>query len=873
MGDCDPNKSDTDRLLFVCVDCSSPTDGVAGQHIIASSLNDDGDNDGIEIASDVAWHQVDDDEELSLTASKFDGFVSKAEGAGLVYLSTTQGILEIAGEQGSASYSDPVTCAWVGTPARPTCTTSSAAGLLSGAYQYKVTFVTALGETLPSKPSVSISVITSKVTVVLPTGGDEVLQRKIYRTKGGGVSLDNDSFENWTSSEPDDWTTSGASATFTASEDLNELIDGCEDSWTAGHTSATKTEGTYSAVIEDVYVETPPPVMVGYSSKVSTATVANPGYETVSFDEKWPSGETPVLGQSYLRLDTAVGYDIISASGGSTSWTTSVGSITVSTNAFTFFTVKFCTDGYAPWSGDAYIDNIRGQLDGARTGTYAIRISRSGTDALAEQTIDASGMGGAPATFTCWVKTATASIARIGIYDDGDTTTAWSDYHDGDNEWQKLSVTKDMDASASTGAKVYLQIGSSDGFAYFDDVELAGGSGGTDGYFYLDAVADNTTTSYLDNTADTSLAVQEDLSSRCGVPTGEWLTYHNNRLFSIGKCIATTQSQLLWYSDDGDVENWPSENWIQVGNDADVATGLASHQEILYVLKRKSIWRLRGYDSDDFELRKVADGVGCEDGRTIAITDEGIYFYGNNTVWLFDGSRINNLGHVMETGYLQDVYIDNSDTSYQASALFAGDRYRLAYKLSSAGSYATYVLDYNRRSQVWSRVQQAGYPSVWHNPATLSGKAISVGSDGRIWEILSGGHDDASNQRMEWFTHALDFGDRLVDKRIDKVILSVDSTWATTGTAYSVSLYRNVTEEQIRTRTLPSAHTTKLFSISEGLNTLEWGLGSESVSNVYRTVCVGVSEYGESDDTSERTEKPPRLLGLYIQYRLFERRN
>ena len=72
-------------------------------------------------------------------------------------------------------------------------------------------------------------------------------------------------------------------------------------------------------------------------------------------------------------------------------------------------------------------------------------------------------------TFGCWVYTAAASTARIGINDGNDTT--WSSYHTGNSTWQFLCVTKQLDATLSDTIRVNLASATANA-AYFDDCVL-----------------------------------------------------------------------------------------------------------------------------------------------------------------------------------------------------------------------------------------------------------------------------------------------------------------------------------------------------------------------------------------------------------------
>jgi hypothetical protein len=76
----------------------------------------------------------------------------------------------------------------VDAPDAPTADATATAGNPNGIYTYKVTFVTAEGESLPSAATSAITVSSKKITVTIPVNTDPsriVTQRKIYRTATG----------------------------------------------------------------------------------------------------------------------------------------------------------------------------------------------------------------------------------------------------------------------------------------------------------------------------------------------------------------------------------------------------------------------------------------------------------------------------------------------------------------------------------------------------------------------------------------------------------------------------------------------------------------------------------------------------------------
>src|SRR5580765_2421116 len=83
--------------------------------------------------------------------------------------------------QTSAAVSIPTT----GIPTAP-ITAAGAAGVLTGSYEYVVTYQTAAGETLPSLESVILPVSAKQINLTsIPVGGPGVTGRRIYRDLNG----------------------------------------------------------------------------------------------------------------------------------------------------------------------------------------------------------------------------------------------------------------------------------------------------------------------------------------------------------------------------------------------------------------------------------------------------------------------------------------------------------------------------------------------------------------------------------------------------------------------------------------------------------------------------------------------------------------
>jgi hypothetical protein len=584
----------------------------------------------------------------------------------------------------------------------------------------------------------------------------------------------------------------------------------------------------------------------------------------------------------YLRYDAAEqagssNYSASSAEKGHVTtgfvagWQTLTWTKTASQTAFDSMWVS--VDEAQNTAGNYYWDKLYGINDYAYAGTYAARVTRSGANCYLGQTWDGTSQRGAVVTFSAYVKCATAGVACLRIWDDGAAAGTDSSYHSGSGDWELLTVSRTMGGSAGAACRFDCRVMGTDTSAYFDVAEMYCGTQ-SDSYYYLTTIADNTTTTYLDDIADSSLGAQLDAATMNGyVPACEWIAWHNDRLWSIGQSPLTTQRQLLWYSDIGNGEHWPVLNWIAVNDtDGDVATGLASFQGSLFVFKRTSIWRLRGTASDDFELRLAVAGVGCRDGRTIAVSDEAIFFYGSDGSWYaFNGTSLQDVGAQLREHIADDVYLDNSSSDYQASACFDGADYWCAYRKSAVQSTSDYLLRLGRG--FWTRTRLDVQPSVVWKGRSRSSWLLGASWDGRVVR-LEVPRMNGNSAGMRWVGPPLGLGDYLVDKKIERVVLTVESSWATTGTtAYTIGLHRNLTVDQLAVDEIPNVYSSKSFGLSTGVQELRWDLGADFADDVppksqmFRTIAVDIQESGLATMAAERYLPPPRILGLMIEYR------
>ncbi|KKN79592.1 hypothetical protein LCGC14_0337960 [marine sediment metagenome] len=115
-----------------------------------------------------------------------------------------------------------------------------------------------------------------------------------------------------------------------------------------------------------------------------------------------------------------------------------------------------------------------------KLGTYSAAVTRAGTDLTLSQ--DVSGIhpdfqlnyfDSRVVTFGAWVSASVSSTTRLAISDGVGTGT--SSFHDGDNTFQFLTVTRTIDSSA-TDVTPELQINTSNTTSYIDGAILVQGS-------------------------------------------------------------------------------------------------------------------------------------------------------------------------------------------------------------------------------------------------------------------------------------------------------------------------------------------------------------------------------------------------------------
>lgn len=152
--------------------------------------------------------------------------------------------------------------------------------------------------------------------------------------------------------------------------------------------------------------------------------------------------------------------------------------------------VKITPENILPWSGMEDWENgaasaptehtlsgsgatIAREASTVKVGTYSAAVTRVGNDTTLYYDVPTyTDFKGKKMTFGCWVYATVASRGRIAISDGVGSTN--SSYHTGGSGWERLSVTHDVDSSA-TRIRVEMHVNTGNTTVYFDDGKLFDG--------------------------------------------------------------------------------------------------------------------------------------------------------------------------------------------------------------------------------------------------------------------------------------------------------------------------------------------------------------------------------------------------------------
>lgn len=148
-------------------------------------------------------------------------------------------------------------------------------------------------------------------------------------------------------------------------------------------------------------------------------------------------------------------------------------------------------------------------------------------------------------------------------------------------------------------------------------------AGGTT-FKLLTTVSDHTTTTYDDNTLDSSLGATAPTDN--GVPPlYSVIKQHQNRMW----CNDTANPNYVWYSEANDPYTFPSTNFIKIGDGtSDLVQGISTYGNNILVLCSKSLWLIYLGDPDpaNWVVTKIQTPFGCK-------SPHGVFEFNNKLMY------------------------------------------------------------------------------------------------------------------------------------------------------------------------------------------------------------------------------------------------
>ena len=256
-------------------------------------------------------------------------------------------------------------------------------------------------------------------------------------------------------------------------------------------------------------------------------------------------------------------------------------------------------------------------------------------------------------------------------------------------------------------------------------------------------------------------------SSSVVVPKGETLVVQatDNRLVSTGflgttdgPAAATTNPSYVWFSNPGDPATWDANDYVQLTpGDGEKVMGAIAWRELVFVFKQTKFFvfygnSVAGDGTPIFNYRPVEGGVGLASRFGIAATPNGVYFVGDDGLYVTTGSSAQKVSDSVEplwSGATSDYYTGGVISTIGNTSMASLDSV-LYMAFTTAGGQRVLVHD-----------TDAGWFSLFSFPA----KYVHA-FDGALWfgdaalyeHKLAYTDDDGTAINARWRSGWLDFG-------------------------------------------------------------------------------------------------------------------
>lgn len=254
-------------------------------------------------------------------------------------------------------------------------------------------------------------------------------------------------------------------------------------------------------------------------------------------------------------------------------------------------------------------------------------------------------------------------------------------------------------------------------------------------FYLVTTIADNVTTTFTSDVADTALTVVgPDTDENDQPPTGlVALAAHRSRLF-------VTDGVDLYYSKEDQVEAFDPDNVEAVNpDDGQRIVALHSAHEVLIVFKQNAMYGLYGDDPQSWVIRLIDPDIGCTSHRSVVTVEGRTYWWSEQGPMVWDGGgppRSIALDLIAPT-----ISPDVLNYAQLASVCAAPDfiRQRVLFAVPEVGQTRnTVILPFNYR--------QARWEGTW-DPMDVGALGVAEDANGQPWLFLG----NYSGQVFKWW--------------------------------------------------------------------------------------------------------------------------
>lgn len=213
-------------------------------------------------------------------------------------------------------------------------------------------------------------------------------------------------------------------------------------------------------------------------------------------------------------------------------------------------------------------------------------------------------------------------------------------------------------------------------------------------FYLVTDIADNTTTTYTDSTADASIVADNPPTwatvtasgSNVTPPHGLFLFINKDYIWLANDPSGTPYGQsTTYFSQVLNPDYWPQTNFFLVRpDDGDVITSITSFLGQLTIFKTNTIQKIYTDQSSStsWQLSQPFSFIGASAPYSVVPTPLGVFYLGRYGLYKFDGQSSTLISDVVT----KDILDINATNYINVASIFYNNEYRMAYESVSTGS-------------------------------------------------------------------------------------------------------------------------------------------------------------------------------------------